>query len=253
MPETERILGIPFFNGTATDAIRFFLAEGGCLVVTAATALTKLRHDEDYRRALQQADVVLPDSGLLAFMWRAISGRRLRKVSGVEYLTSLLDEAAFRREGETFWVVSSFARKTTALEFLRAKGLPLRDDDVYDAANLLASGENHALLLKIEERRLEHIVIALRTGTQEPLGIYLRDFLLYRPRIHCVGSALDFLTGGESHIPEALERRHLGWLSRLVAQPSLILPRLGIALTLALTVLRYRAEPPVLKPRWSDM
>ena len=61
----ERILGVPFFSGSADDAVKYIRQIGGLVVIPAAPALLKLRYDEDYRLALQKADVVLADSGLL--------------------------------------------------------------------------------------------------------------------------------------------------------------------------------------------
>ena len=62
----ERILGISFFNGTARGAVEQFRQIGGYLVAPASPALVKLNYDEEYRRALQQADLAIADSELLA-------------------------------------------------------------------------------------------------------------------------------------------------------------------------------------------
>ena len=252
MPRTERILGIGFFNGSAGEAVEQMKAPGGCLVIPPSPALMKLNHDGNYRRALQQADLVLPDSGLLTLVWKVTTGRVIRKISGIDYLKRLLDDVSLQSGVGPFWVVSSAIAQEKALNFLRPRGFSLTNQDFFILSPQSAVGEDHALLLKLEERRPRHIVVALGSGVQEQLGIYLRDFLLYRPGIHCVGAALGFLTGDEAPIPNAFERRHLGWLARLRSQPNMILPRIGLALTLAAMVLRYRTELPPLRTRWSD-
>ena len=66
MPGEERILGISFFNGSVEEAVERHLSNGGAVVVPASPALVKLNYDQAYRSALQQADLVLPDSELLA-------------------------------------------------------------------------------------------------------------------------------------------------------------------------------------------
>jgi UDP-N-acetyl-D-mannosaminuronic acid transferase (WecB/TagA/CpsF family) len=248
----ERVLGIDFVNGTAADAAAFATVNGGCVAIPAAPALLKLKHDEDYRRALQRCDLVLPDSGLLALVWRLVSGRTLRKISGIEYLSALLNERSLRERGKTFCIVGSSDAKAAALKLLLKEGFEVDEEDFFVAPHEIATTGDHALLLAIEERRPTHIIIALRSGVQETLGIYLRDFLMYRPAIHCVGAALGFRSGYESQIPEVLERRHLGWLARLHAEPRMILPRLGIALSVAIMILRSRSELPPLQTRWSD-
>jgi len=248
----ERILGVSFFNGTAGDAVEHARHGGGLVVIPAAPALIKLKYDEEYRLALQRADLVLADSGLLALLWRLVSGRRLKKISGISYLKCLLADSEVRQKEKLFLIVSSDAAKRKAIDWLRERGFPIDPDDCH-AAGAAPHGQEHALLFEIEKRRPQHVIIALAGTGQEKLGVYLRDFLLYRPSIHCVGAALGFLTGIEHPIPEWAERFHLGWLSRLVSQPRMFLPRIGIAFILAGMVFKYRSEMPRLKPRWADV
>ena len=122
-PARERILGVSFFNGTAPAAVEDFLQAGGVLVAPASPALINLKYDADYRRALQTADVALPDSTLLAVLWRIVSGRRLRKISGLSYLKSLLGHDRFRQGANAFWLVSSETARENAIRWLRENGL----------------------------------------------------------------------------------------------------------------------------------
>jgi len=248
----ERILGVSFFNGTAGDAVNHARRKGGLIVIPAAPALIKLKYDEEYRLALQRADLVLADSELLALLWRIVSRRRLKKISGISYLKCLLADSEIPKKEKLFLVVSSDAAKCKAIDWLRERGFPIDPDDCH-VAGAAPHGQEHALLFEIEKRRPQHVIIALAGTGQEKLGVYLRDFLLYRPSIHCVGAALGFLTGIEHPIPEWAERFHLGWLLRLVSQPRMLLPRIGIAFVLAGMVFKYRSELPRLKPRWADV
>jgi UDP-N-acetyl-D-mannosaminuronic acid transferase (WecB/TagA/CpsF family) len=113
--------------------------------------------------------------------------------------------------------------------------------------------EDHTLLQRIEDLRPTQIIVAMRGGSQEQLALYLRDYLVYRPGIHCVGAALAFLTGAERPIPHWAEQNAFGWIFRLISQPAMILPRIGIAVALAGMVFRYRSEMPPLRPRWADV
>ena len=248
----ERILGVSFFNGSASDAVNHARHDGGLVVIPAAPALLKLKYDEEYRLALQRADLVLADSELLALLWRLVTQRRLRKISGISYLRSLLGDNEVRQNEKLFVIVSSNAAKSKAIDWLRERGFPIDLEDCH-AAGAAPHEQEHALLFEIEKRRPQHVIIALAGTGQEKLGLYLRDFLLFRPSIHCVGAALGFLTGIEHPIPEWAERFHLGWLLRLVSQPRMLLPRIGIALILTGMVFKYRSELPRLKPRWADV
>jgi exopolysaccharide biosynthesis WecB/TagA/CpsF family protein len=249
----EQILGVRFFVGNAAQAVENFLRKGGYIAVPASTALIKLSHDDDYGTALRKADLVLPDSGLLVGLWRTIGGRKLWKISGVAYLKCLLDRDDVWSGTHSFWVVPSESAKIKAIQWLTEKKLEIKPENFYVAERAGGPGEYYPILVEIEKQQPKHVVIALGAGTQEKLGLYLRESLLCQPAIHCVGAALGFLSGYEHRIPEWAERFYLGWLLRLVQQPRMLLPRLGIACVVAWMVIKYRSESPLVKARWSEL
>lgn len=249
----ERILGIPFFTGTVAEAVERHRHNGGYIVIPAAPALIKLNYDEAYRRAMQNADLALADSGLLVLLWRLATGRKLQNISGITYLKALLGDGRLGEGGNSFWVIGSNDAKEKALRWLGSRGLRIDQRDCYVTPRASSSSDDYKLLSQIEERRPGDIVIAVAGGAQEKLALYLRECLLWRPSIHCVGAALDFLSGAERAIPEWAERTHLGWLIRLLAQPRMFFPRIGIAFALSRMVFKYRSEMPPLRQRWSDL
>jgi UDP-N-acetyl-D-mannosaminuronic acid transferase (WecB/TagA/CpsF family) len=250
--DRERVLGISFFNGTPAEAAKHLNLTGGFAVMPASPALMKLNYDTGYRTALQKADLALADSGLLVLLWKLARRRRLKKISGIAYLKCLLSDCETRKDEKLFCIVSSDAAKLKAITWLHKRSFPIDADDCY-VVDRETQEHGHALLLEIEKRRPRHVIIAIRGIAPEKLGLYLRDFLLYRPSIHCVGAALGFLTGEERPIPDWAERYHVGWLSRLMSQPRMLLPRIGIAFALARMVFKYRSELPPLRARWTDV
>jgi UDP-N-acetyl-D-mannosaminuronic acid transferase (WecB/TagA/CpsF family) len=251
--KTERILGVNFFVGDATEAVAYFQRAGGYMVAPAAPALVNLYYDEQYRSALSRADLALADSNLLARMWRLAGGGKVRKVSGVAYLKCLFAYPEIREEGNTFWVLSSDDAMKKATVWLEAAGFTVNSANFYVSSREKSSAWDYDLLMAIEKQRPRDVVIALKSGVQEKLGLYLRDYLIYRPRIHCIGAALGLVTGSEDPIPDWAERRNIGWLFRIMSQPRMLFPRLGIAYILARMVLKYQSELPPLKDRWIDI
>ncbi len=172
----------------------------------------------------------------------------MRNVSGATYLQSLLETR--RGEADLLWIVSSEKMAERARDWLGKNGV------LNGQFHVMAAGDgsaDHELLLRIEEGQPRHVVIATVGGSQEKLGIYLRDYLLYRPCLHCVGAGLAFLTGAERPIPQWAERFGVGSLARLASQPGMLLPRIGIAFALIRLLFRYRSELPPLRPRWADV
>jgi UDP-N-acetyl-D-mannosaminuronic acid transferase (WecB/TagA/CpsF family) len=251
LAQTERVLGVRFFTGTAAQAVAGFTRSPGLMLVVALPALIKLQYEEGFRRALQEADLVLADSGLLAGLWKSVTGRKFRRVSGVEYLEELLETGVLRNPG-VLWIVRSREDAERALSWLRSRGCSVEERDIVAPESLPASSD-HDILLQIEERKPRHVIIATAVGGQEALGLYLKEYLLHRTCLHCVGSALAVLIGTERRVAPAVERVHLGWLARLIVQPAMTLPRLGMAFVISRLVIKYRSELPPLKQRWADV
>lgn len=252
-PQRERVLGIDFFNGDPADLVQQVSAHGGLVLMPASPALLKLKYDAEYRRVLAEADYVLADSALLARVWWWSKRRRLRHTSGLAYLRRLVDSAEFRNQPNTFWVVASEEAKQKTIVRLQHDEILASPDRIYVAPSNSAGEMDHTLLLRLEELKPKHVIVALGSGIQEKLGLYLRTYLLYRPAVHCVGAALGFMTGSEAAMPAWADQHQLGWLARLASQPRMTLPRAGIAIALCLMLLKYGAEMPRLRTRWSDL
>ncbi|HEX8898758.1 MAG TPA: WecB/TagA/CpsF family glycosyltransferase [Chthoniobacterales bacterium] len=254
-PQTpaERILGIPFFSGSVAEAVERHVQNGGYLVIPAAPPLIKLNYDDEYRRAMENADLALADSGLLVLLARVATGRKLSRISGIDYFKHFFEQQGVGSGQNSFWIFASATAREKAARWLRQRGFRLEEKNCFVAATPSSSAQDYAILTRIEEEKPKHVVIALPGGGQEKLGLYLRDYLLYRPSIHCIGAALGFLSGEEKPIPDWAERSHFGWLFRLLAQPRMIFPRIGIAFALARMVFKYRTELPPLKKRWADI
>jgi exopolysaccharide biosynthesis WecB/TagA/CpsF family protein len=248
MIQSQKILGIHFFDGDVDGAVENISRTGGVLVVPAAPALVRLRHDEVYRSAMTSADIAMPDSGLMVLVWRILGRVNLTRISGLTYLKRLIREPAFQETGRTFFVLPSDSGKTKLLNWAKRGGVKLEPDDCYVAPHYGHVVEDAPLLEQIGRQQPAHIVIAIGNGPQEKLGVYLRDHLAYRPAIHCIGAALGFLTGDQVAIPDWADRLYLGWLFRLFAQPRVFVPRLAKATQVPWLLLRYGSEmPPLLR------
>lgn len=254
---SEEILGIRFFTGTVVEAVDRMLL-GGLLVVPAAPALREMQRAPAYRDALLRADLVIPDSAFMVLIWNALlrSARRvrhLRRLSGLEYLRELLKRPEVRTPYSTLWVMAGERSSRLNLQWLYRKGVDVPAGHVY-MAPMYAAGEGDlledpALAEMVERLRPDHIIVTLGGGTQERLGLYLRDRLTYRPGIHCIGAAIAFLSGDQVSVPVWADRFYLGWLLRVLDNPRRYGPRYWAARDLLTMMLRYRERlPPLLLP-----
>lgn len=248
MPDFEQILGVRFINASATEAVEYILQKGGYTVVPAAPALANIRRDQEYRHALLQADLAIADSGFMVLLWRILRGGKVRRISGLAYTQTLLTRPALRQEHRLFLVLPTEIAREKALNWLTAKGHRLTAGDTYVAPTYGNDVRDEKLVSLLNAGCPDHIIIGIGGGTQEKLGLYLREHLAYRPAIHCIGAALGFLTGDQKPIPMWADRLYLGWLLRLAREPRRFARRFSHAFELPAMIWRYGRElPPLIR------
>src|SRR5712672_1274541 len=120
MHSPEQILGVRFFNGTVDEAVASLSSTGGLLVVPAAPALVKLSEDEDYRRALTSADMVIADSGAMVLLWKIFTGRRVERISGLKFLKRLGVRLRSYPSERVLWIVPSEQAREKTIAWLRS-------------------------------------------------------------------------------------------------------------------------------------
>jgi UDP-N-acetyl-D-mannosaminuronic acid transferase (WecB/TagA/CpsF family) len=244
--KSRRILGIDFFNGDARAAIEE-IRSGGLLVVPAAPALANLSVDQDYRRALLQADLAITDSAFMVMVWNLLEGDNLRRLSGLEYFSRLVEDPDFRGDGSALYVMASDNSASTNVAWLESQGIHVQSNQIY-VAPIYGDGVTDSVLLeRILAFRPRHIVITVGGGIQERLGLYLKLSLDYLPAIHCIGAAIAFCSGDQIAIPGIADRLRIGWLLRCLWRPKCYLPRYWKARKLAWLLYNYRSALPPLE------
>ena len=243
-PAFERVLGVRFLNARVERALRL-LDNGGLMVVPAAPALVSMTNDPAYRRALAEADFAIVDSAFMAMLWLVLRGKRLHRVSGLRFLRELIKTDAVRVQGAMFLVNPSDDERDANLELLRENGFEISAEDCYTAPHYARQHiEDPALVEILEKRRPRFVMINLGGGTQEPLGLYLKNHLSFTTGIICTGAAIAFLTGRQTPISPLVDRLGLGWLWRSFGDPKRFVPRYAASVKLARLVYDHRENMP---------
>jgi len=246
MLSSRQILGIQFFNGDVDEAVASMFQDGGFLVAPSGTCFARLREDERYRRAIVAADMAIADSGLMVVIWRLLRRENVQRISGLKYLKHLLGK--LNGEGtKVFWVLPNERACQKLIDWSRRESFLINTENCYIAPRYGSEVEDRNLLALIDQHHPAHVIIAIGSGAQEKLGFYLRENLSYRPAIHCTGAALGFITGDQIAIPDWVDLLYLGWLWRLVAQPSIFIPRLSRALELPWLIWKYGENLPPMR------
>lgn len=243
----SRVLGVDFFAGSLDEALAE-AARGGLLTAPAGIGLAEdLLREPAYRRALSRSEIVLTDSGFLVLLWRGRGGEALPRHSGLKFLQHWLKRPEIKTPGTIAWVMPNAREVELARTWLVSVGIPVREEDFY-VAPWYGAGEieDLALLEWLERRRPATVYLGIGGGTQERLGLFLRERLSYGPTILCLGAALAFLTGAQVGIPPWVDRARLGWLWRVASQPRRYGGRYLRAVVLARHVIQFgRVSPPL--------
>jgi N-acetylglucosaminyldiphosphoundecaprenol N-acetyl-beta-D-mannosaminyltransferase len=183
----------------------------------------------------------------MVMLWNFMNNDNIRRLSGLEYLTELLNRSDIRKPGNSFWVMASPSSAATDLAWLDSQGIKIVPEDVYVAPTYATVVEDEKLLLAIRSRQPAHVIVTLGGGTQEKLGLYLKRSLQPVPAIHCVGAAIAFLSGDQVQIPLWADRFYFGWVFRCLSQPRRYVPRYWSARKLVGMMFRYRDQLPVME------
>lgn len=238
---TVSLLGIRFFSDSLDKALEA-IQQGGLIVFPSGPSLAcDLWNDDEYRQALQAADIVFADSGAMALLWKILSGQKIPRYSGLKILAEILQYPAFRQQGATFWVMPSRDQLRINLQWLReTAALSVSEDDCY-CAPVYSSGpvEDVDLLRILKVKQPNFIILCIGGGVQERLGYFLRKEIRKTASILCTGAAIGFLSGIQASIPKWVDSIFLGWLLRCMNAPHIFVPRYFRALNLLKVVFLY--------------
>lgn len=242
-------LGISFYNGdldSACDLARM----GGLVTAPSGPGLAQdLTRCSEYRRALENSDLVLPDSGLLCLWKKLIQRKKLTRISGLIFLQEILNRTNWKQESP-FWIMPDEIQADANVDWIeKTYGKKISLSDLYIAPQYRKSGKlkDPSLLSQIEKRRPVTVFIQVGGGVQERLGVYLKENLSFKPSIYCTGAALAFLSGQQAKIPRWADALYLGWLLRCFYTPSVFIPRYIKAFRLVILLAKFGDRSPAIE------
>jgi N-acetylglucosaminyldiphosphoundecaprenol N-acetyl-beta-D-mannosaminyltransferase len=243
----ESVLGISFFNGSVDDACLQIEQAGGLLVAPSGPGLAgDLIDCPIYRKALKEADIVLADSGLLCLWAKYFSKSYIRRISGLFFLKNLLGRKNWLGD-KTLWIMPTAKEAEASMQWLKDRFPEAPENrEVYLAPIYRKAGRisDDELLAKIEKSKPKFVFIQLGGGTQERLGLFLKQKLSFKPAIICTGAALAFLSGQQASIPMWADQLFIGWFLRCLHQPTIFIPRYLKAFKLIYLLFKYGNNHP---------
>ena len=211
------ILGIDFDPLTLEQAAawaetRLDAGSGGSIATVNPEILLRCRTDDDYARAVNGADLVLPDGIGCIYASRILAAPLPERVTGADLVPELLAFLS-RRGGSAFLYGGKPGVAERAGRKLRMQFPGLR---IAGTENGYISNED-ALLQRIRDEDPDLLLLGLGAPRQE--------FWMHANRgsLRCVmigvGGLLNVFAGDVARAPESWQKANLEWLYRLILQP----------------------------------
>jgi UDP-N-acetyl-D-mannosaminuronic acid transferase (WecB/TagA/CpsF family) len=153
---------------------------------------------------------------------------KVQKLSGLKFLREFFDHSNKAAISNNRIVTVDPSEMESSLNRSYLVKMGFNDERIisycapfYDKTNIC----DQVLIQTIETHRPDIVLINLGGGTQERLGLHIKNNLDFKPLIICTGAAISFLTGSQAPISKRLDDFHLGWLVRAISAPKTYVPR----------------------------
>ena len=226
--KTVELYGISFLRGGYSQLVEHLAPLKGPIqvVVPSAPVLSELNQDGDTRQALENADIAIPDSGLMVLLLGLFRRIKLPKYSGYKLVGDLLADPMFL-SSKILLVDPDQNSSTINAKYLG--GLGVTPDrivsyiaPIYPKKGPLVDDDLSALIATAQP---DNILINLGGMTQERLGAGIKEAATHDCHIFCTGAAIAFYTGQQAPVSNRIDRLYLGWLWRCLHDPRTYIPR----------------------------
>ena len=195
------------------------ISKKGLFVFPAGPALASIQKSNQYYKSIKKADLVFFDSGFFVLLLKIFKNINVKKFSGLFF-----DYLKINKKKSIFSVDPSHKYSKSNKSYLKNLGLKKIYNYIapkYDCSEL----SDKKLLNLINKVKPNFILINIGGGTQEVLGLYLKEKLAFKPTIICTGAAISFFTKDQAPINNFIDRYYLGWLLRLIFNPLIFFKR----------------------------
>ena len=191
-------------------------AKGRYVAVTGMHGIAESRTDHDFRRALDSADLVVPDGMPLVWLGRWHRHPLQRRVYGPELM-----ETFCRETGSTyrhfFYGGGSGTADRLAKSLHQRYGVTVAGT-YCPPFRSLTEKEQREIASRIDAASPDVLWVGLSTPKQEKWMYHNREHLSV-PVMLGVGAAFDFNSGGGRQAPAWMRENGLEWLFRLLSEP----------------------------------
>lgn len=215
--ETLSVMGLPVHQ--SADYVGWLRSHaqsghGGHVVTLNAEMCIQAETDVDFRRVVNNADLVIPDGAGIELYFRWLRGRRVKRYPGIEFAAELLSQATSNDK------IVFYGGKPAVIE-AAAKAWQQRLPHLNIVAvqhGYLSDIEQASFCNRLAELQPDFIFVGL--------GVPRQEFWITAHRHLCpqsvwvgVGGSFDIWAGIKTRAPQFFRNNHLEWLYRLYQEP----------------------------------
>lgn len=174
--------------------------------------------DRAFRKALQHADVLLPDGVGITKAIKYVYGKRVIKIAGADMHAHLLEELN-EQGGKCFYLGSSDATLTQIKEKIK-KEYPNITVGVYSPPykSQFSATDNEAMIAAVNEFAPNVLFVGMTAPKQEK-WVESNKHLINANIICTIGAVFDFFAGTVDRAHPLFVKLGLEWFVRLVKEP----------------------------------
>tara|TARA_B110000503_G_C7069365_1_gene380189 strand:+ start:123 stop:875 length:753 start_codon:yes stop_codon:yes gene_type:complete len=220
-----KLLKIKFYNFNDNDNdFKRLIYKPGLFLFPSGPGLASIETSSLYLKSLKKANYVFFDSGYFVILLRIFKNIKVIKFSGYRFLKLFFNFLKDHKNKSIFLIDPTKKKSLSNKNYIKKIGLKNIYNYIspyYNPNNLL----DKKLLKKIKKIKPNYIMTNIGGGTQEILGLYLKNNLNFKTTILCTGGAISYFTGDEAPINNIFDKLFLGWLIRIIFNPKFFLIR----------------------------
>ncbi len=150
----------------------------------------------------------------------------VNKFSGYLFIKLFLEYIKKNNNKKLFLVDPNIRLSVSNTKLFNKIGVSKKNINNYIAPHYDSKSISDKKLLNIVKNiKPDYILLNIGGGTQEILGLYIKKNINFKCTIMCTGAAISFFTGDQAPINVFFDKIYLGWLIRIIFNPSVFLPR----------------------------
>jgi len=198
----------------------------GLFLFPSGPGLSSIEKEIPYLKALKNADYNFFDSGYFVLLLKYFKKIDVNKFSGYLFIKLFLEYIKKNNNKKLFLVDPNIRLSVSNTKLFNKIGVSKKNINNYIAPHYDSKSISDKRLLDIVKNiKPDYILLNIGGGTQEILGLYIKNNINFKCTIMCTGAAISFFTGDQAPINVFFDKIYLGWLIRIIFNPSVFLPR----------------------------